>query len=123
MLEELPRQDKVGRCLRQEEINLLQFLIQSSGCKSDNNSDLRAVCVEDLNDGGMGGIRFRTNIKIDAKLKNPVLAAYTDADGTMVSISLASDANSNLYEMDFWKVDFSPLEKYPKPEDIVLLDE
>ena len=46
-------------------------------------------------------------------------AQYNDVDGVLVSIALNIDKNGNLFEMDFWKVDFSPLRSYPKVCDLV----
>jgi len=39
-------------------------------------------------------------------------------DGVPVSIVLNTDSTGSLYEVDFWKVDFSPLLRYPRPSDL-----
>lgn len=44
---------------------------------------------------------------------------YIDCDRIPVSIALNVDQHGRLYEMDFWKVDFSPLKRYPKPGGLV----
>ena len=41
-----------------------------------------------------------------------------DDDGVLVSIELTVDERDELFELDFWKVDFSPLRRYPNPEDL-----
>jgi hypothetical protein len=74
--------------------------------------------VADLADGGMGSIRFvadhaRTLGRCAAEAK------YLDGDGTVVSIVLNLDAAGDLFELDIWKVDFTPLLKYPTPADLL----
>lgn len=41
-----------------------------------------------------------------------------DSDGVLVSISLNTDHTDKLFELDFWKADFSPLKRYPLPSDL-----
>jgi len=43
-------------------------------------------------------------------------AQYVDIDNVLVIITILHDYFHHLYEVDFWKVDFSPLIKYPCPE-------
>jgi hypothetical protein len=38
----------------------------------------------------------------------------------LVSIAVNSDDRGELYEVDFWKVDFSPLRRYPNATDLRL---
>jgi hypothetical protein len=45
-------------------------------------------------------------------------ATYIDDDGVMASIELNVDETGRLFELDFWKVDFSPLRRYPRTEDL-----
>ena len=40
-------------------------------------------------------------------------ADYVDSDGVSVSIAINVDQNGHLFELDMWKVDFSPLIQYP----------
>ena len=44
-----------------------------------------------------------------------VAADYIDEDGTPVDITVNLDQEGDLFEVDFWKVNFSPLLRYPKP--------
>jgi hypothetical protein len=73
--------------------------------------------VRDLLDDGMGGIRF---VHANARTfgKEIARAEYSDSDGTSVSITLNADDQGDLFELDFWKVDFSQLKRYPLPEDV-----
>ena len=68
----------------------------------------------DMKDGGMGSIRF---VNTEPRIMGDVLqeAQYTDEDGITVSIAINADNQGDLFEVDFWKVDFSPLKCYPNP--------
>jgi hypothetical protein len=70
-----------------------------------------------MQDGGMGSIRF---ISSEPQSLGRVLveAKYVDSDGVLVSIAVNADSHGQLFELDFWKVDFSPLRRYPKPSDV-----
>jgi hypothetical protein len=73
--------------------------------------------VEDMHDGGMGSVRFLTGDQ--AMGAKPLAEAeYVDDDGVLVSIVINADVNGRLREIDFWKVDFSPLKRYPTPADL-----
>ena len=74
--------------------------------------------VTEMADGGMGSIRF-VRPQLQSLGKAVVEAQYVDGDGVLVSIALNVDKNGQLFELDFWKVDFSPLRRYPKPSDLV----
>ena len=68
--------------------------------------------VIELKDGKMGSISFDLEKK-KARYRQITEAEYLDSDGTMVSIELTADIEDNLFELDLWKVDFSPLITYP----------
>jgi hypothetical protein len=38
-----------------------------------------------------------------------------------VIITVYGDEAGNLYEVDFWRVDFLPLKKYPQPDSLKLV--
>ena len=65
----------------------------------------------------MGSIRF---VQPERRSFGQTLveAQYADSDGVLVSIAVNLDKNGDLFEVDFWKVDFSPLRRYPKPSDL-----
>jgi hypothetical protein len=71
-----------------------------------------------MNDVGMGSVRFlspRTERKFGMQIAE---AEYTDQKGVLVSITVNTNEQSELYELDFWKVDFSALIRYPSPDQI-----
>jgi len=73
--------------------------------------------VVEMQDGGMGSIKF-INVADRRRSHSIAEAEYLDDDGVLVSIDLSVDENGELFEVDFWKVDFSPLRRYPCPEDL-----
>jgi len=83
------------------------------------STKLSSSLVEDMQDGGMGSIRFLTPSKSSRQLGKAVAKGeYIDEDGIPVSIVVNVDQDGELYEVDFWKVDFSPLRRYPKVSEI-----
>jgi len=73
--------------------------------------------VTQMQDGGMGSIRFVGGK--DRRRAGPIAeATYLDDDGVTVSIELNVDEAGRLFELDFWKVDFSSLRRYPSSEDL-----
>jgi hypothetical protein len=71
----------------------------------------------DMKDGNMGSIRFARD---GPRVLGKVLAEaqYTGEDGVCVSIAINADNKGDLFEVDFWKVDFSPLKRYPNRSDL-----
>jgi uncharacterized SAM-dependent methyltransferase len=65
----------------------------------------------------MGSIRF-LNGADRRRSRSIAEAQYVDDDGVLVSIELNVDEMNELFELDFWKVDFSPLRRYPSPADL-----
>lgn len=80
------------------------------------------VLVEDMDDGGMGSIRFligRHGKRIFGRQISE--AAFVDEDGVVVSATLNLDQHGVLFELDLWKVDNSSLRKYPDRDDISIV--
>jgi hypothetical protein len=72
-----------------------------------------------MQDGGMGSIRFVPPGTPTRRFGDAIAEAeYIDEDGVLVSIALNVDRDGELYEVDFWKVDFSPLQRYPRASEI-----
>ena len=106
------------RPLREEESRLLEALLgmASPNSKPPSEDELFAV---DLADGGMGSIRLTDNLDRARKMgRELVVAEYIDEDQVPVSISVNLDQDGRLFELDFWKVDFNPLKRYPRPEEV-----
>lgn len=106
------------RPLQPQELALVKFMI-SAGSRDELLSALPESLVEEMQDGNMGSLRFVTPEDPDRRYGSKIVEAeFTDADGVLVSVALNLDDRGNLFELDLWKVDFSPLERYPKPEDL-----
>lgn len=102
------------RALTPAERELVRLLLASKG-------DQRPVAdlVEEMRDGEMGSLRFSGP---EARRYGSTLAEaeFTDADGTPVSVALMLDEAGDLFELDIWKVDFSPLIRIPPVEQITI---
>ena len=81
-----------------------------------------------MNDGGMGSLHFMPHgqgITADDREFGGEMSAchFRDEDGVMVSVALYADSYGRPFELDVWKVDFSPLIHLPKAESELSLDE
>ena len=66
--------------------------------------------VEEMSDGGMGSLLFAGSV--DRRFGECIgEAEFNDADGVLVSVALNVDQRGELFELDLWKVDFSPLQR------------
>ena len=79
-----------------------------------------------LDDGGMGSIRFfsNSNMDDDGRVLGGEISSchFTDVDGVMVSVALYIDSFGSPFELDVWKVDFSPLRRMPTDRGELVLD-
>ena len=100
------------RKLRDEECELIRSLLSEAPARAALEETLSTSCVADMEDEGMGSIRF---VRPEPRSLGKTLAEaqYIDADGVLVSIALNVDQHGNLFEIDFWKTDLSPLRRYP----------
>jgi hypothetical protein len=108
-----------GRPLREEERELIRSLLSRVSASAILEDILATSCVTDMDDGGMGSIRF---VQSEPRTfgKRLAEAEYVDSDGVLVSIALNADSKGQLFELDFWKVDFSRLRRYPTPSELVV---
>jgi len=99
---------------RQEQHALLSYLLEQAGI----DADIKSLEVSDLNDGGMGSFAIGKNYA-DRSLGRQVSGCYfQDDDGTVVSATLNTDSEGELYELDVWRVDFQPLQSWPTEDRI-----
>ncbi|PWC42366.1 hypothetical protein TSO221_21870 [Azospirillum sp. TSO22-1] len=83
--------------------------------------DLANCVVEEMNDGGMGSLSFVNETTPHLRFGQEIGEAdFDDADGVLVSVTLNLDQNGDLFELDVWKVDNSPLKRFPPLTEIRL---
>ena len=99
------------RALRDHEKPLVSAILEAAGFELSEH--LRVV---DMEDGGMGSLLFQTGASI-AKFGVAKLY-FLDEDGVLVSVELNATREGKPVELDVWKVDFSPLKRWPQAEDL-----
>ena len=111
-----------------EEIGIISFLLRAA--KKDevyiSNFFSNTKC-SNMDDGGMGSLRFVSSGKgfsIDAQKFGGEISSchFTDEDGVWVSAALYIDSSGCPFELDMWKVDFSPLIRIPNDDSEFVLD-
>jgi hypothetical protein len=91
-------------------LDLTRWLLRAAGLPgaADKLDDDEPVLPMD--DGGMGSFRL---VPLPCG-GNPVAeATYEDDDGVEVRITLFVDENDEPVQVDFWKIDFTPLISFP----------
>jgi uncharacterized protein DUF6984 len=112
------------RDLRADELAIIKKMLAASPFEAKLAPQVSAMKVQEMPDGGMGSIKFfngrpRSELEYGKEIAE---AAFKDADGVPVSLSLRVDKAGDLFELDVWKVDFSPLIGYPDPEDLEIVE-
>lgn len=102
------------RLLRHEEKTLLAELIAGTS-RSDQFLDSLSNCfVEEMCDGGMGSLRFLSRDERPRQFGEKLVEReFVDSDGVPLIVAINFDNRGELYELDVWKVDFSPLKRFP----------
>jgi hypothetical protein len=104
-----------------QELSVITMLAQHGASTDDLSETLRNLRVKPMSDGGMGSLLLLPagcsgSGRILGEVK--VSGEFFDTDGVMVSITLNYDKQGQLFELDMWKVDFSPLCSWPDPSTI-----
>jgi hypothetical protein len=99
------------REIRQEEKVLIAYLLEQL---PDNSNQYNIpLFIKELEDGGMGSIQLTDEGRHH---KDLIQMQYVDADGQKVIITLTENQAGQLFDLDIWKVDFSPLKQFPTIE-------
>lgn len=101
------------RHLTRQEESLLGELISKSEMNLSFNWK-EDLLVSELADGGMGGLSLHPPGIADKGRRFGCQVSdcqFKDTDGVTVIASLYLDREGNMYELDMWKTDFSPLKK------------
>ncbi|PSR53679.1 hypothetical protein AHMF7605_09150 [Adhaeribacter arboris] len=106
------------RPIKEQELNLVKHLLQLT---SKLNFDLtKFTTVIELEDGGMGSIRFINNKPARVYGTDLVQVEYIDEDKVPVLITVTIGNHQELFELEFWKVDFGKLLRNPNPSEITI---
>ena len=102
-----------SRELNSEEIDLISYLAAKAGypLSKDWYNEYKALPMDD---GGMGSILLvPQNIQQQNRLfKAQISDCFLhDIDGVTIIVSLNIDQYDLLFELDIWKVDYSPVKK------------
>jgi hypothetical protein len=111
------------RPLRKKELALVEKLLTGACCETKARAQLREARVQDMPDGGMGSIRFVQGPPEERVFSREIAEGlFHDADGVPVSVALNIDQFDDLFELDLWKVDFSPLTRYPDADEVEIIE-
>ncbi|MCF0054002.1 hypothetical protein LXM25_28270 [Dyadobacter sp. LJ53] len=103
------------RPIRQDEIDLIHFLLYKLNLNPNDYPISEEV--DEYEGGKMGSISLGGNV--DTYDGDLIQTEYIDSDGTPVVITLTKDNQNHLLDLDFWKVDFSKLIDYPRPDQLI----
>jgi hypothetical protein len=102
---------------------LVKKLLAGTRCEIKARAQLDKARVQDMPDGGMGSIRFVQGLPEERIFGEEIAEGlFHDADGVPVSVALNIDQFDDLFELDLWKVDFSPLIRYPDLKDLAIIE-
>ena len=106
------------RPLTSNEVNLLKILLANKKPQYDSLKTSFTDSVISLDDEGMGSISFLNEHNEKNNLEIIAISEYqfNDKDDVPVLATLYSYSDGRLYELDIWKVDFSPVLAYPNEE-------
>lgn len=104
------------RNLKKEESELIIALLKDKANTNDIIKKLPDLLVEEMDDGGMGSLKFiSTNGETHSFFKQVAEITLLDIDGIRVSIAINLDENGDIFELDIFKSDFSKLKQFPVP--------
>ncbi|TXI01920.1 MAG: hypothetical protein E6Q76_16345 [Rhizobium sp.] len=102
------------RLLSDDEKSLLVSLIDGKPNGEALLKSLASALVEEMDDGGMGSLRFLRSDGGQQRLGDLLSEReFADSDGVPVMVAVNLDDCGELFELDIWKVDFSPLKRFP----------
>jgi hypothetical protein len=113
-----------ARPVSQQERAVIAKLLESQAEYQSLLVSLDALHVSEMNDEGMGSLSLHPRPCMPSARSmgtRIALGEATDADGVLLSIALNVDKQGELYELDVWRVDFSPLLQLPEPSAIRII--
>jgi hypothetical protein len=111
--------DRPFRHLNVDERRLLMLLLSSQPDGARLCAHVEGLRVREMDDGGMGSLRFQASDDEHRRRSRTFASAqFKDTDGIPVLVALDVDQKDALFELDIWKVDFSPLQRIPETSKI-----
>lgn len=102
------------RLLRDDERLLVESLLSQKPNGQYLVSSLANIFVEEMDDGGMGSLRFCSPNGVKNSFGSQLIERnFLDADGVPISVAINLDKGGALYELDIWKVDFTRVVRFP----------
>ncbi|MDI1240473.1 MAG: hypothetical protein PSX80_00965 [bacterium] len=95
-----------------QEQKLLDLLVKKASGLDLPGTWKKTLLVEPMKDGGMGSIRLLPcGVGEERRIYGRTVAEheFIDSDGVTVLASLNVDQAGDLFEVDIWKTDFTPL--------------
>jgi hypothetical protein len=114
-----------SRPLTRAEYEIVVKLVCNTPYEKKVLAQLRNAEVRDMPDGGMGSIQFCSGALTSSQRtfgEEIAEGAFRDADGTPVSVTLDLDDRGDLFELDVFKADGSPLIRYPDIDDFEIIE-
>ncbi|MCU1405357.1 MAG: hypothetical protein JWQ43_1660 [Glaciihabitans sp.] len=108
------RHNIVLRRLRPAERRIVTVMLDRAGHHPAIPERLDRAWVYELDDGGMGSLRFVRPDGAPGLGRYIGPADFVDADGVTVFVWLNFDKRGDLFELDVWKTDYQPLVTFPK---------
>ena len=105
------------RLLKKEEQELIAYMLKDKPeFQHFIDYELANSKVEEMNDGGMGSLKFLSVKNIKSIMKDEVaIIDLRDIDNVPLFIALDTNTDGEIYELDIFKGDFSPLKQFPIP--------
>lgn len=101
------------RNITEKENKLLEKLIEKASGKF-RKAVPENLLVRDLDDGQMGSLKFYNPYNENRIFGSQVSElSFIDLDDVLVIATLYLDNYGDLFEIDIWKVDFSPTINFP----------
>ncbi len=103
------------RKLKKEEYDLIVFMLKDLPLLTQVTNDLSDKLVEEMDDGAMGSLLFVANEsnKVRKFYKEIATVSFLDIDGVPVSFAINIDDDGDIFELDVFKGDFSPIKRFP----------
>jgi len=107
----------MARYLRIGEQNIIRQMLSNTPEGENICNQLPSLQVEEMDDGGMGSLRFLPQSTSVKKRLGSILSEteISDIDGTPVSVAFIVDQEGRPFELDVCKVDFSSLKRLLGP--------